>query len=43
MEEKYPPGTRIKCIDPSTNVLLSGTVMDIPFKVSCGRVVNVTL
>jgi hypothetical protein len=31
MEEKYPPGTRIECVNPSTNVLLSGTVMDIPF------------
>jgi hypothetical protein len=31
IEEKYPPGTRIECIDPSTNMLLAGTVMDIPF------------
>jgi hypothetical protein len=31
MEEKYPPGTRIEQIDPSTNMLLSGMVMDIPF------------
>jgi hypothetical protein len=31
MEEKYPPGTRVKRVDSSTNVLLSSTVMDIPF------------
>jgi hypothetical protein len=31
MEEKYPPGTRIEQVDPSFNMLLSGTVMDIPF------------
>jgi hypothetical protein len=31
VEEKYPPGTCVKQLDPSTNVLLSGTVMDIPF------------
>jgi hypothetical protein len=31
MEEKYPSGTRVKQLDPSTNVLFSGTVMDIPF------------
>jgi hypothetical protein len=31
MEEKYPPGTQLEQIDPSTNMLLSGTVMDIPF------------
>jgi hypothetical protein len=30
MEEKYPPGTRVECIDPTTNMLLAGTVMDIP-------------
>ena len=30
-EEKYPPGTRIERIDPSTKMLLAGTVMDIPF------------
>ncbi len=30
-EEKYPPGTRVERIDPSTNTLVSGTVMDIPF------------
>jgi hypothetical protein len=33
-EEKYSPGTRIERIDPSTNKLLVGTVMDIPFPVS---------
>jgi hypothetical protein len=31
MEEKYPLGTRIEQIDPSTNMFLSGMVMDIPF------------
>jgi hypothetical protein len=31
MVEKYPPGTLIEWVDPSTNNLLSGTVMDIPF------------
>jgi hypothetical protein len=31
MEEKYPPGIRIEGVDPSTNMLLSGAVMDIPF------------
>ncbi len=30
-EEKYPPGTRVERIDPSTNLLLAGTVTDIPF------------
>jgi hypothetical protein len=30
MEEKYPPGTRVEGIDPSTNILIAGTVMDIP-------------
>ena len=32
-EEKYPPGMRVEHIDPSTNILVSGTVMDIPFPV----------
>jgi hypothetical protein len=31
MKEKYPPGTWIEWVDPSTNTLLSGSVMDIPF------------
>jgi hypothetical protein len=31
MEEKYPPGTQVEHLDPSTNMLLAGTVMDIPF------------
>jgi hypothetical protein len=31
MEDKYPPGTRVERLDPSTNMLLAGTVMDIPF------------
>ncbi len=30
-EEKYPPGTRVKQVDPATTMLLVGTVMDIPF------------
>jgi hypothetical protein len=30
VEEFYPPGTRVKCMDPDTNMLLVGTVMDIP-------------
>jgi hypothetical protein len=30
-EEKYPAGTRVECIDPKTNMLLAGMVMDIPF------------
>jgi hypothetical protein len=30
MEEKYPPGTRVERMDPSTNILVAGTVMDIP-------------
>jgi hypothetical protein len=30
-EEKYPPGTCVECYGPSTNMLLLGTVMDIPF------------
>ncbi len=31
MEEKYPPETQVERLDPSTNMLLAGTVMDIPF------------
>jgi hypothetical protein len=31
MEEKYPTGTQIEQVDSSTNMLLSGMVMDIPF------------
>ena len=30
MEELYPPGTRVKRIDPTTHIFLAGTVMDIP-------------
>jgi len=30
MEELYPPGTRVERIDPSSNMLSAGTVMDIP-------------
>jgi hypothetical protein len=32
-EEKYPPGTQVECMDTAMNMLLSGTVMDIPFSV----------
>jgi hypothetical protein len=30
VEELYPPGTRVERLDPATNMLLAGTVMDIP-------------
>jgi hypothetical protein len=30
MEESYPPGTRVKRLNPDTKMLLAGTVMDIP-------------
>jgi hypothetical protein len=30
MEELYPPGTRVERIDPTSHMLLAGTVMDIP-------------
>jgi len=30
VEELYPPGTRVERIDPSSKMLLAGTVMDIP-------------
>jgi hypothetical protein len=33
-EEKYPPGTRVERMDPASNMLCSGTVMDIPFPLS---------
>jgi hypothetical protein len=33
-EEKYPPGTRVERTDPISNMLCSGTVMDIPFPLS---------
>jgi hypothetical protein len=29
-EEPYSPGTRVERLDPSSNMLLAGTVMDIP-------------
>eukprot|EP00970_Alexandrium_tamarense_P002243 scaffold324_cov188-Alexandrium_tamarense.AAC.2 len=29
-DEPYPPGTRVERVDPHTNILKSGTVMDIP-------------
>jgi hypothetical protein len=34
MEELHPPGTRIERLDPSTNMLLVGTVMNIPLQSS---------
>jgi hypothetical protein len=30
VEEVYPPGTRVERLDPATNMLLAGTIMDIP-------------
>jgi hypothetical protein len=33
-EELYPPGTRVEWIDPTTNMLLVGTVMDIPLVIA---------
>ena len=33
-EEKYPPGTRVERMDPVSNMLCLGTVMDIPFPCS---------
>jgi hypothetical protein len=30
MEERYPPGMRVEQIDPTTHMLLTGTVMNIP-------------
>ncbi len=30
-EEKYPPGTCVEHVDPASNMLLAGTVMDILF------------
>jgi hypothetical protein len=33
-ELKYPPGTRVEYIDPTSNMLVLGTVMDIPFLVN---------
>jgi hypothetical protein len=30
-EEKYPPETRVEHVDPATNMLHAGTVIDIPF------------
>jgi hypothetical protein len=39
-EEKYPPGMRIECIDPSSHMLVSGTVMDIPFPVDISNPVT---
>ncbi len=31
VEEKYPPGRQVERIDPSTNLVFPGMVMDIPF------------
>ena len=33
-EEKYPPGTHVERMDPVSNMLCLGTVMDIPFPLS---------
>ncbi len=33
-EEKYLPETRIEHVDPATNMLLAGAVMDIPYQSS---------
>ncbi len=33
-EEKCPPGTQVERIDPVTNMLVSGTFMDIPYPVN---------
>ena len=30
IEELYPPDTRVECIDPTSHMLLAGTIMDIP-------------
>jgi hypothetical protein len=30
MEEVYPPGTWVEHLDPTTGLLLAGTIMDIP-------------
>jgi hypothetical protein len=30
VEELYPLGTWVECLDPATNMLLAGMVMDIP-------------
>jgi len=33
IEELYPPGTRVERIEPTSHMLLAGTVMDIPLTV----------
>jgi hypothetical protein len=33
IEELYPPGTQVEWLDPTSNMLLAGTVMDIPLLV----------
>jgi len=30
MAEQFPPGTRVEKLDPASNMMKSGTVMDIP-------------
>ncbi len=35
IKELYPPGTRVERIDPTSHMLLAGTVMDIPFSDGC--------
>ncbi len=34
MEKFYPPGTQVKWIDPTTNMLLAGMVMSIPLSMA---------
>jgi hypothetical protein len=36
-EETYPPGTQVERINPGTNMLILGTVMDIPFPIKVSR------
>ena len=33
-KELYPPGTRVEWINPTTNMLLAGTMMDIPLSMT---------
>jgi hypothetical protein len=33
-EEKYPPVTRVERVNPGTNMLVLGTIMDIPFPIN---------
>jgi hypothetical protein len=40
MEKKYPPRTQVKRVDPSTRMLVAGTVMGIPFPVNVSASAN---